>query len=80
MESSTRETFAKLDYIITDSIFDGHSLNKNGFRFQFQLNKHRQFIKTKLCDWNFLQFAGNLFASVFGTFLVARFRQLRSRK
>lgn len=45
-----KKTFAKLDYIITDSIFDGHSLNKNGFRFQFQLNKHRQFIKTKLYD------------------------------
>lgn len=44
MESSTKETFAKPGYIKTHSIFFEHSLNKKGFRFQFQLNKHRQLI------------------------------------
>lgn len=49
MESSTKETFAKLDYTITHSIFDEHSLNKKGFSFLISVEQ-TQLIKTKLYD------------------------------
>lgn len=47
MESSTKETFAKPDYIKTHSIFVEHSLNKKGFSFSISVeqtqtvNKHK---------------------------------------
>lgn len=47
MESSTRETFAKLDYIITDSIFDGHSLNKKRFSFSISVEQTQAVHKNK---------------------------------